>query len=141
MPVYGQPTEFNERLCSLMSAIIYNSNKIYDSGHNSHHGHHHYHRHTTTIRNYRPLFTNSILQKSAALEGMKRPKSAAAGAATIIVIEVVLVVTAVADDDDSIRTCRLLAKLISQFFAMPDEDNPYNCHQLKVITVRSQSIR
>ena len=151
MPVYGQPTEFNERLCSLMSAIFCNSNDLYDG--------HHYPTTTSRLPTathtntglYRPLFTQAMLRKAATLEGMQRPQfpaiattTAAAAATTTIIIEVVLVVATVDDN----YTCQILTKLISQFFALPEDgnnninNNNNDCrHHLKVITVRSQSIR
>jgi hypothetical protein len=150
MPVFGQSTDFNDRLCSLMSAILYNTNSIYDGGGGgggSGGG-------SATTRQQqqrrvpvRPLFTNAILQKAERLNELKLLPSTSPSTKTII--EVILVVdksseshTTYTSHDDNNSTSSsssnrfLLSKLISQLFSLPAD-----VHHLDVITVRSHSIQ
>lgn len=135
MPVYGQPTELNQRLSSLMSCIFCNSNDLYDGiGYSvklppsitpSH------------ISSRRPLFTEAILRKASTLEETRRKPNSFDGDPTAkasTVLEVVLV----ADQEDGDR-CNLLAKLVSRLFAMPEEHSDKLL--LEVTTVRSHAIR
>ena len=153
MPVFGQSTDFNDRLCSLMSAILYNTNTIYDGGGGGGSS-------TTRQRRVpvRPLFTKAILQKAKRLNELKLlPSSSSLPSSTITktIIEVILVVdksseshtTYTTSHDDNNNTTSssssssssnrfLLSKLISQFFSLPAD-----IYHLDVITVRSQSIQ
>ncbi|OEU12782.1 hypothetical protein FRACYDRAFT_244056 [Fragilariopsis cylindrus CCMP1102] len=152
MPVFGQSTDFNDRLCSLMSAIFYNTNTIYDGGGGG--------SSTTRQRrvHVRPLFTKAILQKAERLNELKLlPSSSSLPLSTTTtktIIEVILVIdksseshptyTTSHDDDNNTSSSSsnsnsnrfLLSKLISQFFSLPAD-----IYHLDVITVRSQSIQ
>jgi hypothetical protein len=135
MPVYGQPTELNERLSSLMSAIFYNSNDLYDGIDHSVKV-----PPSTTpsrIRNHRPLFTEAILRKASQLGELRRKQNSLEGKSTAkasTILEVVLV----ANQED----CALgnhLANFISQLFAMPEDKS--DSLRLEVTTVSSHAIR
>ena len=131
MPIYGQATEFNERLCSLMSCIFCNSNDLYDGGF-SHLAKNIQSSTPTHLSSLRPLFTEAILRKSSRLKEIRwKPKSSPT---TSTVFEVILVSS---PEDSSI--CTILANLISHLFIMPEEHS--SDLVLEVVAVRSNSIR
>jgi len=136
MPVYGQPTEFNDRLSSLMSSIFCNSNDLYDgidhpvkippSAAPSH------------IRNRRPLFTEAILQKASKLQELRSKTKPLVGESTTKRLSTILEIVLVADQQDSAR-CKLLSDLISRLFVEPEDHS--NKTFLEVTAVRSYAIR
>jgi hypothetical protein len=136
MPVYGQPTEFNDRISSLMSSIFCNSNDLYDgidhpvkippSAAPSH------------IRNHRPLFTEAILQKASKLQELQSKTKPSVGESTTKRLSTILEFVLVADQQDSAR-CKLLADLISHLCVEPEYHS--NKTILEVTTVRSYAIR
>lgn len=134
MPVYGQSTELNQRLSSLISCIFCNSNDLYDGIDQSIK----FPASVTPSRlnSRRPLFSDAILRKASRLEEIRmKPKSSGVVSnTTTTVLEIVLV----ANQEDSAR-CNLLANLVSHLFAMPEEhtDNL----RLEVTSVRSNAIR
>uniref|UniRef100_A0A7S4AEV8 Uncharacterized protein n=1 Tax=Pseudo-nitzschia australis TaxID=44445 RepID=A0A7S4AEV8_9STRA len=138
MPVYGQATEFNERLSSLMSSVLYNTNHLYSA--------HHHPVHTASSYRERPLFADAILRKAAALRALQERSSSMADttttttATTWISIQVVLVEEI--DDGCSHDSAysRSLADFVAQLFSMP-QDGGGNSFRLQVVTVRSHSIR
>ena len=134
MPIYGQSTELNQRLSSLMSCIFCNSNDLYDGINQSIK----FPVSVTPSRlnSRRPLFSDSILQKASRLEKIRwKPKSLGVVPDTrTTVLEIVLV----ANQEDSAR-CNLLANLVSHLFAMPEEHT--NNLLLEVTSVRSNAIR
>ena len=131
MPIYGQATEFNERLCSLMSCIFCNSNDLYDGG-LTHLTKNIQSSTPTHLSSLRPLFTEAILRKSSRLKEIRwKPKSSPT---TPIVLQVILVSS---PEDSSI--CNLLANLISHLFIMPEEHS--SDLVLELVSVRSNSIR
>ena len=135
MPVYGQSTEFNERLSSMMSCIFCNSNDLYDG----------IDRSakippsvtSSRLRSHRPLFTEATLRKASRLKEIRCKQKSSEDKAiskTSTVLEVVMV----ANQEDSHR-CNLLANLVSHLFIMPEEHS--NNLVLEVTSVRSNSIR
>ncbi len=131
MPIYGQDTEFNERLCSLMSYIFCNSNNLYDGG-ISHPAKKFHSSAPTHLSELRPLFTEAILRKASRLKEIRRKPKSVSAASTVL--EVVLVFSR---EDTSI--CNFLANLISHLFIMPEEHS--SDLVLEVVSVRSNSIR
>ncbi len=133
MPVYGQSTELNQRLSSLMSCIFCNSNDLYDGINQSIK----FPASVTPSRlnSRRPLFSEAILHKASISEKIRwKPKSLGVVPDTTTVLEIVLVV----NQEDSAR-CNLLANLVSNLFAMPEEHT--NNLLLEVTSVRSNAIR
>ena len=163
MPVYGQLTNFNERLCSLMSSIVCNSNSIYEATSTSCGGGDEDGSSTNSKLSplFRPLFTKAILQKAktkkaAAVSSSSSPSPlTAAGAATntmtsVVIVEIVIVASeaSVKDEEGTLnrsnnnnsnnnQTVNLLAKFIQQLYSMPEINNQH----LMVHIVRSNFIR
>ena len=165
MPVYGQLTNFNERLCSLMSSIVCNSNSIYEATSTSCGGGDEDGSSTNSKLSplFRPLFTKAILQKAkttkaAAVSSSSSPPPSpltAAGAATnnmtsMVIVEIVIIVSEVSviDEEGTLnrsnnnnsnnnKTVNLLAKFIQQLYSMPESNNQH----LMVHIVRSNFIR
>ena len=164
MPVYGQLTNFNERLCSLMSSIVCNSNSIYEATSTSCGGDDDGSSTSSKLSPlFRPLFTKAILQKAktkkAAVVSSSSSSSpsplTAAGAATnnmtsVVIVEIVIIVSEVSviDEEGTLnrsnnnngnnnKTVNLLAKFIQQLYSMPESNNQH----LMVHIVRSNFIR
>lgn len=136
MPVYGQTTEYNERLCSLMSCVFCNSNHLYDGG-TSHTTKSTHSSSPAHLSSFRPLFTEAVLRKASRLNEIRwKPKSLAGEAIpnAPTVLEVVLVFR---PEDSTI--CDLLCNLISHLLVMPEEHASNLV--LEVTPVCSNSIR
>ena len=153
MPVYGQPTVFHERLVSLMSSVLCNSNDLYDgmtittndrpgakAAANASSGV----RVTPPgVRDHRPVFAEAILRKAsrlAELEEPGRPRGGGGGGQhrrrrrRLRILEVVLV----ADPEDASES-NILADLIANLASIPDDG--VREVRLEVSTVRSHAMR
>ena len=132
MPVYAQLTEFNDRVTSLMSAVLYNTNHFYSANLGEDRS-----REASGQRE-RPLFAEAILRKARALRELDSVSKFSGSAATRTV-QIVLIRNPT-DESHVESSCNLIADLISQLFSMPEDGSGIRVW-LQIDIVRSHSIR
>lgn len=131
MPVYGQATSFNDRLVSLLSSVVCNTNDLYNG-----------HRpiaippsavsSNTTVRR-RPLFREAILRKATNLRELT-PASWATPTATTAILEIVLIVDN--GNQETEAACDKIANFISRLLI------PYNSKsRIEITRVHAHTIR